>query len=341
MRYSPELDSLRAIAATMVLLFHARVPGSSAGFLGVDVFFVLSGYLITRLLIEESGEGNIDYARFWVRRIGRLYPALLMFLVGYLTAAAFLLPAIPLTQHVFDSVAAGLYFSDIVQGFMWNIEYIRHTWTLGVEMKFYVLWPFVISAISKMERKQAVQILVLLFVLGTGWRGVLASNVSDAWTVYYRFDTHSTGLVLGSLFGLVNIKLQERWWVVGVFGMAFSLYAAAWRGNITAVLGFTLAELSTAVLICSLPSFLGSSVLPWLGKMSYGFYLWHYLFIQIARELGFSWVGTLILSSILGLVFAALSYYTVESWYRRRSRLGYTEDKYYTFAMRKIRNKDS
>lgn len=322
MRYSPELDGLRAIAAIMVLLFHAGVPGSGAGFLGVDVFFVLSGYLITRTLVDECGKGKIDHVRFWGRRIGRLYPALLFFLVGYLTAALFLLPAIPLSQHILDSIAAGLYVSDIVQSFMWNVENIRHTWTLGVEMKFYVLWPFVVTAINKVERKLAVRVLLFLFVLSTGWRGIFASNISDVWAVYYRFDMRFTGFILGSLIGFANIKMHKNWWVVGMAGMAFSLYAATWRGSITAVFGFTVAELSTAVLICSLPSFLGASVLSWLGKMSYGFYLWHYLFIQIAREMGFSWMGSIALSSALGLVFAALSYYTVERWYRRRRRAG-------------------
>ncbi len=338
MKYNPALDGLRALAAIMVLLFHAGVPGSSAGFLGVDVFFVLSGYLITQILIEKGEKGNVDYLAFLSRRVGRLYPALLLFLIGYLVAALTFLPAIPITKHVLDLVSAGLYGSDLVQGFGGNIDYIRHTWTLGVEMKFYVLWPFVVASINNLERKMVVRVLFFVFVFATGWRGVLASNISSAWDVYYRFDTHSTGLILGSLLAYSSLRLDKKWWVVGAAGMALSLYLAAWRGNITAVLGFTVAELSAAVLICSTPSFLGGFILPWLGKMSYGFYLWHYLFVQIARELDCSWVGSLMLSSFLGLGFAALSYYTVESWHRHRRRGFSTKDKFHVLVSARYRD---
>jgi peptidoglycan/LPS O-acetylase OafA/YrhL len=317
MRYRAELDGLRAIAATLVLLFHSQVPGANAGFLGVDVFFVLSGFLITRLLANEAEKyGAINYIQFSVRRLKRLYPALVFFLAGYLITAYYLFPSKPFTEHSQDALIASLYISDYYQAFISNIDYISHTWTLGVEEKFYILWPIIISCLIKIDRKIAFLLLLLLFITATGWRAVNILSENEFLAVYYRFDTHFSGLVLGSLCGLANFKLRDSWWVLGVAGAILTLSLANWRGELTAMFGFTAMELSTAILVCSRPKFLGASVLPWLGKMSYGFYLWHYLFVQIARELELPWHETLFFSASAGLIFATISYYHVERWFR-------------------------
>ncbi|WP_394239975.1 acyltransferase family protein [Halopseudomonas laoshanensis] len=318
MRYSPELDGLRAIAAALVLLFHSQVPGANAGFLGVDIFFVLSGFLITRLLIDEGERyGSIDYIRFSMRRLTRLYPALLFFLAGYLLTAVYLFSSKPLIDHLQHALIAAVYMADYYQAFISNIAYISHTWTLGVEEKFYLVWPIIISLLIKIERRTACSILAICFITATGWRAINVTEANDFLNFYYRFDTHFTGLILGSLCGMANLKLRSFCWVLGAVGLAITLYFANWKGVMTARIGFTTLELSTAILVCSRPAFLGFSVLPWLGKMSYGFYLWHYLFIQMGRELGLAWVETLFLSACGGLFFSVISYYYIEIWFRK------------------------
>ena len=318
MRYSPELDGLRAVAATSVLLFHSQVPGANAGFLGVDMFFVLSGFLITRLLIDEGERyGSVDYIRFSMRRLKRLYPALLFFLAGYLIFAVYLFSSNPLIEHLQHALIAAIYMSDYYQAFNSNIAYISHTWTLGVEEKFYLVWPIIISLLIKIERRAACIILAVLFITATCWRALNVAEANDFLNVYYRFDTHFTGLILGSLCGVANLKLRGFCWIIGAAGLAITLYFASWKGVMTARVGFTTLELSTAILVCSRPAFLGFFVLPWLGKMSYGFYLWHYLFIQVGRELDLVWVETLFLSACAGLFFSVISYYYVEIWFRR------------------------
>src|SRR5215475_1344618 len=151
--YSPALDGLRAFAVASVLLFHAGVPGLDGGFLGVDAFFVLSGFLITSLLLAEHAKhGAIKLAAFWARRARRLLPALLLVLVAVAIAGHYLLISDDLSLLRTDELAALFYVAN------WRMIYrgtgyfaatatpspLQHTWSLGIEEQFYVLWPLLI-----------------------------------------------------------------------------------------------------------------------------------------------------------------------------------------------------
>ncbi|MBU0799844.1 MAG: acyltransferase [Alphaproteobacteria bacterium] len=319
MKYSPPLDGLRALAAALVLLFHARVPGLGGGFLGVDIFFVLSGFLITRLLVtEHESHGAINYAQFTIRRFRRLYPALLFFLAGYLLVAPFFFTDIHFLKHLKDSVIAGLYMADYINLSGDPMRYLTHAWTLGVEVKFYLLWPLVMAWLMTLSRQRACLILALLFLGATLWRAWNVHYLADPWDVYDRFDTHISGLLLGALIGFANLRLPEKWWIAGAALLIITLCTTAWRSEATAIFGITAMEISALLLICACPSFLGASILPWLGRMSYGFYLWHYLVIRVARVYELDWPATLALGATGGLAGAALSYYTIERVFRTR-----------------------
>lgn len=328
MKYFPQLDGLRAVAALLVVLFHAKIPGFGAGFFGVDIFFVLSGYLITRLLDREiTSTGRIDYAGFCGRRLRRLYPALLAMLAVYLITAPALFPGIPVTKHLQDAAIASIYMADTSIAAGLKLDLLAHTWSLGVEEKFYLLWPLALVCILRLPRPSAIKSVWLLFLFATIWRIWNASHLDHHWDIYNRFDTHITGLLLGAALGLAKAELPPWCGYVGAAALATCLAAFDWKGQYTAMVGFTAIELTAALLVCSKPSWLFHPTLAWLGRMSYGFYLWHYLFIKVCRAHDLSNWQTLAIALAGGLTCAAISYYTVEAVFRaqRRAATAYTQ----------------
>ena len=142
MAYQPALDGVRALAILAVLLFHAKVPGVPGGFVGVDVFFVLSGFLITTILAGEHRRcGRIDLPGFYRRRLRRLYPALIVFLCAYLLTAGLLFPRVAPEKHGRDALLALFYLADYGRALDMPLSVLNHTWSLAVEAQFYLLWP--------------------------------------------------------------------------------------------------------------------------------------------------------------------------------------------------------
>lgn len=323
MRYDPALDGIRAMAAFVVLLFHAKVPGMSAGRIGVDIFFVLSGFLITRLLVaEHQSAGRIAFGSFYVRRLKRLWPALLFMLAGYLAIAPFAFSRIDMDTHWRDAAIAGLYLADYSRTFGIHSEVLDHMWSLSIEEHFYLIWPVILLVLLKLPRLTAMWVVFALFAAVTFWRAHLYPEIG--WLTYHRLDTHSSGILLGCLAGLSNIKLRQEWGWLGIIGLLVTI--ASYQGSAWLVTyGFTMAELSSVLIVLSPPAWLSHPSLAWLGKMSYGFYLWHYLVIRVLREnTETGWIVHLTVGTVVGLAMAALSYYTVERAFRsgRRGLVG-------------------
>lgn len=319
MKYVPALDGIRALAVLLVVAFHSQVPGFGAGFLGVDVFFVLSGYLITSLLLEEHGRtGRIELTRFYVRRLRRLYPALLAMLAVYLVIAPWAFPRASMMVHVRDAVLSAHYLADYARTFHIFPRVLLHMWSLSIEEHFYLVWPLLLLAALRLPRRLAIASLAGLFVAATAWR--LAEIPHLGWGVYQRFDTHASGLVLGCLAGLIGRKLPTYCWPLGVAGMVFALVAFVHGQHETMTMGFTIAELSALIVILSQPAWLGAAPLAWIGRMSYGLYLWHYLIVRLIR-LSYPWWVSMSVATIGGLALAALSYYTIERYFRAPPRL--------------------
>jgi peptidoglycan/LPS O-acetylase OafA/YrhL len=317
MRYSPQLDGLRALAAVLVVLFHAKVPGFDVGFMGVDIFFVLSGYLITRLLRDEiTTTGRLDYAGFCLRRIRRLYPAFLMMLAVYLAVAPIAFSETPMSRHLQDAIISGLYMADYSVMLDLKPAVIAHTWSLGVEEKFYLIWPPVLLVLMRLPMRTAIAAIWLLFGLATCWRLWNVVHLNHHWLMYHRFDTHVTGLLLGAALGLGRVTLPQWCGYLGLIAMVACMYFLEWRGRTTAAFGFTAIELTAALLVCSRPAVLGHSVLAWLGKMSYGLYLWHYPLIIYGRQHEMTWASKALLGGLGGLALAVISYYTIETYFR-------------------------
>lgn len=336
MRYNPALDGIRTLAVVAVMAFHSRVPGLAGGYLGVDIFFVLSGFLITSLLMDEhAAHGRIDLGRFYLRRLLRLTPPLFALLACYLVLAPILQPEVPIQDHWRDAAIAGMYLSDYAVAF-WNIPgLLKHTWSLAVEEHFYLVWPAVLLGIFALPT-QRTRILALLglYVLTTVWRWHCDAEMLPWREIYTRFDTRVSGLVLGAVIAYVlhiTPTTQIKSWGAGVclVVLGYFLVAWDWRQPGTFVYGITLVELATAGLIVHLAGnqstglyrVLGSRPMAYLGRLSYGLYLWHYPVMFMLRK-HYDWQATFLLGSVCALLLAMLSYHTLEEAVRRyRQRL--------------------
>ncbi len=311
----PALDGIRAIAVAAVLLYHAELTAFQGGFLGVDVFFALSGFLITRLLVGEFQKtGSIFLKEFYVRRARRLLPALLAVIVFVVAVTAILVQdAAHQTRE--DAVAALVYVSNwwfIVseQSYFqtWGRPpLLQHLWSLAIEEQFYLVWPIVVGVVLKTVGGTA---LVLIGLIGS-----LASSASMAWMAWHRdypesadasrayfgTDTHSMGLLLGAALGAAGRSADLvatpslRRWMPNVSAAALLLLLASFYfiGENSRALylgGFLAISIVTVVLIYSTTHhsnptslLLSSGLFRWIGDRSYGLYLWHWPIYAITR----------------------------------------------------------
>jgi peptidoglycan/LPS O-acetylase OafA/YrhL len=331
--YNPALDGLRAIAVLAVIAFHAKVPGLHGGFIGVDVFFVLSGYLITRLLSEEHRRvGRIDCVAFYARRLRRLSPTLFLMLGAYLLAAPLVWPQVPSTDHLRDAVLAAAYATDYPQA-LWHVpRYLVHTWSLSVEAHFYVLWPFAVLALLRLPLAARLKVIAGLYLIALTWR-IYCCLVSGSFDlVYFSFDTRLGGLMLGSFIGLLpeqslvaSRRTLTQLGVISTIALGILLATAPWGLPIGLAIHVTVAHLAAAGLIMTVathsdtPFYRVLSAWPMvvIGILSYGLYIWHYP-ISVALRESLPWYGTFALTLPLSLLGAVVSYVTVERGYRER-----------------------
>jgi len=206
------LDGLRAVAVLAVLFFHAGLGSVTGGFLGVDVFFVISGFLITTLLLREhAASGGINLLAFWRRRARRLLPALFLVLAGVLLWAALVAPDLLARLRV-DVLAAAGYVTNwyllIDQQSYFEAagrpSLLRHLWSLAVEEQFYLIWPVIlVAALGVLRRRGTLILTVLLAAASVAWTAILFDPEGDPSRVYYGTDTRFFGLLIGASLSLV------------------------------------------------------------------------------------------------------------------------------------------
>jgi peptidoglycan/LPS O-acetylase OafA/YrhL len=276
-----------------VLAFHCRFPILPGGYVGVDVFFVLSGYLITTLLRREIAlTGNLALGRFYYNRALRLYPPLLLMLAVYFVLAPVVLPP---HDVVWDITLASLYLTDYAKVFWSMPEYLGHTWSLSVEEHFYLLWPLVILATRSLSDKRFLLLLIVLFCAATIWRMYQVSEVEDWSQIYCRFDTRLSGLIIGSAVAAVPKKFLENIAPnLGIAALTCLILAGmvlTWPAREYPYFGNVVLDITCAVLIATLTvadtpafRFLSWKPLVDLGILSYGIYLWHYPIARIFRD---------------------------------------------------------
>ncbi|MCL6739712.1 acyltransferase [Sphingomonas sp. RB56-2] len=295
------------MAILVVMLFHSNPDVLVGGYVGVDLFFVLSGYLITSILVEEyRSTGAIDVPRFYLRRFLRLAPALLFMLAGYLLVAPIVWPGEP---HFRDALYTAFYVTDFTLPAGMGPDHLVHSWSLSVEEQFYLLWP--LALVPLMRSGKAVPFILLALLVMIAWRG----QFTDWKDHYYRIDTHSSGLLVGALLHFIGWK-TNRW--VGLAGLAILLFVSLYaqrEWNSPAILA---TEIAAVMLIASVREsrWLEAPLLVHIGKLSYGLYLWHYPIAHYLRS-RFDFFETVTMTLLLSYLMALLSYHSVEAWSRR------------------------
>ena len=347
----PGIDGLRAIAVLAVFFYHVGTDWMPGGFLGVDVFFVISGYLITSLLLSEVRKsGRVNVLKFWLRRARRLLPAVVVMIVVTLLAAAILVPD-RIDSLRGDAFASLFYFNNwhLVlshQSYFQQFEpsLFRHLWSLSVEEQFYLLWPLLFAAgISIFGRRRLLWGVLAGAAASTLLMIVLFSPGSSTDRVFYGTDTRAVGLLIGVALAIVwnPNELRTRTsgpgagWLLDAIGIvALALIvrdflrvhdfdSSLYRG------GFSFLAISSGVLVAVLAHpaarlgrLLGCAPLVWLGLRSYSFYLWHWPILMLTRPgIDVPLTGPLLVILQLGatLVVADLSYRYVEQVFRRRA----------------------
>ncbi|MET0818730.1 MAG: acyltransferase, partial [Solirubrobacteraceae bacterium] len=346
--FAPALDGLRAIAVIAVLLYHGGVAWMPGGFLGVDLFFCLSGYLITSLLLAElRGKGRIDLKAFWLRRARRLLPAAFVVIAVATAAAAILVPG-DLAQTRGDAVASFFYVDNWHQLFVGQSYFaaferpslLRHMWSLSIEEQFYVLWPLALGfGIARFGRRQTALAAFGAALLSAALMALLFTSGSDPSRVYYGTDTHAVGLLLGAtlafLWPLGHFASPRRPSALAVLDVTAGVALAAvllamvtWHDYDALVYrgGIALFSLTAVVLIAAVvhpagraAHLLGIAPLRWIGARSYGIYLWHWPVMALTRPgIDVQWPLPVLLAFQIGLTvaLAAVSYRWLEQPFR-------------------------
>ncbi len=346
MKYRPEIDGLRAIAVLAVILYHANLPiyginYFKGGYIGVDIFFVISGYLITSIIINElKSTGNFSFKFFYERRVRRIVPTLIVVILISTPFAWKFMPPLHLVEYA-KSILYSLTFSSNLFFYFSSVDYsidnnflpFLHTWSLSVEEQFYIIFPLIFYLIYKYFKNKELIIILTIITLSLFYSNYL--NEFDQSAAFYFFHTRIWEILIGSFiaylkiykkFELDNRFLKEILTLIGlILIIHFIRYANCSSNqsiyyNLLPVIG-TCMIISFSYKDILVTKILSSKLLVGIGLISYSLYLWHYPIFVFAKISGIT-SGNIKYKILLGfflLFISILSYFLVEKKFRNKN----------------------
>lgn len=323
MKRIPELDGIRGIAILLVLVYHLMPAKLHNGWLGVDVFFVLSGFLITSLLLSEWDKRHtIDFKSFYFRRALRLLPALTAMLTVY--AALVSVWGQPWPRTLRAVIAVQFYFANYAS--QDDLGIASHAWSLAVEEHFYLLWPVALAFMLRRCSLRQIGLILSAFIVAVAlWRAGFFWITGSHHHCYFSTDAKADTLLAGCLAAIVNrqgLRIPRATVAVAVVLIAVSFSLPAYSQTGAFALGWsTVFAVAAAALLLwvvrsqgPLSRLLACRSLGWTGRISYSLYLWHPLVIAaVARTIGGQWTKAATVATVaLCFAVAALSYYGIE-----------------------------
>ena len=341
--FRTDIEGMRGLAILLVVLFHAKVPGVAGGFVGVDIFFVLSGYLITGLLITEwDDKGHIALLRFFARRVARLLPAVTLTILATVVAARMLLSPVELLRVTRSAVLASIYLSNV--SFAHNLDYFEgladedlllHTWSLAVEEQYYLVWPvlILISAycVGKLDsRSRRLWSIVVVVVVSFAWCQWQMHTMPVR--AFFLMPGRAWEFAVGGFVRIMPMGIlylsRRLTLILGCAGLLLIVSSAIGLSESIPYPGLAvlLPVMGTASVLAAgsvTPTagalrVLGTSLMRWLGKVSYSWYLWHWpvLAITLLVFTTYSVAARLVICAV-SLALANLCYRFVEAPLRR------------------------
>ncbi|WP_052261115.1 acyltransferase family protein [Pseudomonas sp. C5pp] len=324
--YRPDIDGLRAIAVLAVILYHFKVPFFHGGFVGVDVFFVISGYLITKGILSQQGKGRFDFGDFYTRRVRRLIPALLATIAASFIAAAFLFSPEDFKQMSGSTVYALAGISNL---FFWmqsgyfdsasTVKPLLHTWSLSVEIQFYILWPLILVGVTKLT-KNVLAATTLIFVIGAAAAYFFLQQDASGAFFLTPFRIHE--FLVGALVVLVernkvNAALKELAYLAGLALVIAPIFLYSSNGTLFPGLAALVPVAGAALMIFAG----GSAKAAWpcrswaatkIGEVSYSLYLVHWPLFVFASYFLMRELTALETTALAGMTFiAAIALYSL------------------------------
>jgi peptidoglycan/LPS O-acetylase OafA/YrhL len=331
--HRPDVDGLRAIAVLAVIFFHAGAPGVWGGFAGVDVFFVISGFLITGILKHQLAEGSFSLMRFYERRVRRIFPGMVFLLGTVMAFASFTLLPLDIEKLGRSAVSAAFFVSNhhflASSGYFAGAAHdqaLLHTWSLAVEEQFYLVWPLMMLAAAKLGWRGSTWLLVgIVLSLGVS-EGLVRHDVDAA---YYLAVSRAWELGVGAWLAMTPIsEVERKRWLaapMALLGLVLIAYAVRSFNSMTAFPGVAalVPVLGAALVIRAghesgtgnvVSRALGHAALTWVGQRSYALYLWHWPVMVFSRLVWFSedgWTHVAV-TVALSFLFAEISHRFIE-----------------------------
>ena len=316
-RHISSIDGLRAIAVTAVVLYHLGISWIPGGFLGVDLFFVISGYVITRLILDSINQSSaLDLRAFYAARIRRIYPGFLFMVISTIIFIGVWAPE-AIKRFLTDlpyALSGTINWALVAR----NQDYfetigrpplLQHTWSLAVELQFYLIWPIILLTVLKYFGKKNIARIALIIAIISGTALFLVSlqldqsNSAKVSHIYFGTDTHSLGLFLGSALAVswipqnlsanITRRAQDVIDGIGVVGLLglISIFLFIDESNASLYqIAFPLAGIFGCLVIISLvhpasrfAPIISTAPFRWIGQRSYGIYIWHWVIFQVTR----------------------------------------------------------